>query len=59
MVTRAKVGFRVLPDHLVLTASMSPSTPSLISSSVHTVLADPNWRMTMEDAYGALMSNGT
>jgi hypothetical protein len=60
MVTRAKAGFRVLPDRLVLAvASTSPSTPSLIPSSVHATLADPNWRAAMEDGYEALMSNGT
>jgi hypothetical protein len=59
MVTRTKAGFRVLPDHLVLAALMSPSTPSLIPTSVHDVLADPNWRTAMEDKYRALMSNGT
>jgi hypothetical protein len=35
MVTRAKAGFRVLPDRLVLIPSTSPSTPSSISTSVH------------------------
>jgi hypothetical protein len=58
MVTRAKVGFRVLPDRLVLTASTSPSTPSPIPTSVRAALANPNWRAAMEDEYGALMSNG-
>jgi hypothetical protein len=60
MVTQAKAGFQVLPARLVLTtASMSPSTPSLIPSSVHVALADPNWHVAMEDEYGAVMSNGT
>jgi hypothetical protein len=49
----------VLPDRLVLAASTSPSTPSPIPTSVHAALADPNWHATMEDEYGALMSNGT
>jgi hypothetical protein len=59
MVTQAKAGFRVLPDRLVLAASTSPSTPSPIPTSVRVALADPNWCTTMEDEYGALMSNGT
>jgi hypothetical protein len=59
MVTRAREGFRVLPDRLVLTASTSPSTPSPTPTSVRAALADPNWRVAMEDEYGALMSNGT
>jgi hypothetical protein len=59
MVTRAREGFRVLPDRLVLTASTSPSTPSPTLTSVRAALADPNWRVAMEDEYGALMSNGT
>jgi hypothetical protein len=59
MVTRAKAGFLVLPNHLVLAASMSPLTPSLILTSVCAALANPNWRVAMEDEYGALMSNGT
>jgi hypothetical protein len=42
MVTRAKAGFRVLPDRLVLTSLTSPLTPSLIPSSVRAVLADRN-----------------
>jgi hypothetical protein len=41
MITRAKVGFLVLPDHLVLTVSMSPSTLSSILTSVCAVLATP------------------
>jgi hypothetical protein len=45
MVTRAKAGFRVLPDHLVLVTSTSPSTTSLIPTSVRVALADPNWRL--------------
>jgi hypothetical protein len=49
----------VLPDRLVLTASTSPSTPSLISTSVRAALADPNWCAAVEDEYGALMSNET
>jgi hypothetical protein len=59
MVTQAKAGFRVLPDHLVLTAVTSSSTPSLILTSVQATLVDPNWRAAMEDKYGALVSNGT
>jgi hypothetical protein len=59
MVTRAKTGFQVLPDRLVLAASTSPSTLSPIPTFVRVALADPNWRTAMEDEYGALMSNGT
>jgi hypothetical protein len=59
MVTRAKASFRVLPDHLVLTALTSPSTSSPILTSVCAALANPNWRVAMEDEYGALMNNGT
>jgi hypothetical protein len=59
MVTRAKNGFRVLPDRLILAAMTTSSTPSPIPSSVRAALTDPNWRAAMEDEYGALMSNGT
>jgi hypothetical protein len=59
LVTRAKDGFRVLPDRLILAATATSPTPSLIPSSVRAALADPNWRAAMEDEYRALMSNGT
>jgi len=59
MVTRAKDGFRVLPDQLILAAMTTSPTPSPIPSSVRAALADPNWRAAMKDEYGALMSNGT
>jgi elongation factor P hydroxylase len=49
----------VLPDRLILAATTTSPTPSLISSSVRAALADPNWRAAMEDEYEALMSNGT
>jgi hypothetical protein len=55
MVTRAKDGFRMATQPFTFTAS----TPSLIPSSVHAALADPNWRAVMKDEYGALMCNGT
>jgi hypothetical protein len=42
MVTRAKDGFRVLPDRLVLAATTTSPTPSPILSSVRVVLADLN-----------------
>jgi hypothetical protein len=58
MVTRAKDGFQLPRDRLTLAAMASSSLPSAISTSVHTALADLNWRATMEE-YGALMSNGT
>jgi hypothetical protein len=59
MVTRAKDGFRVLPDRLILAATTMSPTPFPIPSSVRAVLTDPNWRVTIEDEYGALMSNET
>jgi hypothetical protein len=59
MVTRAKDGFRLPRDRLTLVATTSLSPPSAIPTSVHTALADPNWRVAMEEEYGALMSNGT
>jgi hypothetical protein len=59
MVTRAKDGFRLLPGRLIIAATTTSPTPSPIPSSVHAALADPNWRASMEDEYGALMSNGT
>jgi hypothetical protein len=55
MVTRAKDGFRMATKPFTFTAS----TSSPIPSSVRAALADPNWRVAMEDEYGALMSNGT
>jgi hypothetical protein len=59
MVTRAKDGFRVLPDQLILAATTTSLTPSPIPSSIRASLAGPNWRAAMEDEYEALMSNGT
>jgi hypothetical protein len=59
MITRGKTSFRVVPDHLVLTAATSSPTPSPIPSSAHAALVDPYWRAAMEDEYGALISNGT
>jgi hypothetical protein len=58
MITRGKTGFRVVPDCLVLTAVTSSPTLSVIPSS-RAVLADPHWRVSMEEEYGALISNGT
>jgi hypothetical protein len=55
MVTRAKDDFLMATQPFTFTAS----TPSPISSSVRAALADPNWRTTMDDEYGTLMSNGT
>jgi hypothetical protein len=59
MITRGKIGFKVVPDHLVLTAATSSPTPSPIPSFAHAALADPYWRVTMEEEYGALISNGS
>jgi hypothetical protein len=59
MVTRAKTGFRMPQEPLVLTAMTTTAPPSLISTSVHAVLADPNWHAAMEEQYRALLSNGT
>jgi hypothetical protein len=42
MITRAKTGFRVVPDCLVLTAVTSSPTPSPIPSSAPAALADPH-----------------
>jgi hypothetical protein len=58
MVTRGKTDFRVVPDHLVLTATTSSPAPSLIPS-VRATLVDPHWHATMEEEYGALISIGT
>jgi hypothetical protein len=59
MITWGKTGFKVVPDHLVLTVATSSPMSSPIPSSAHVALADPHWRATMEDEYRALISNGT
>jgi hypothetical protein len=59
MITRGKTDFRVVPNRLVLTVVTSSPTPSPIPSSAHVELADPHWRVAMEEEYGALISNGT
>jgi hypothetical protein len=59
MITRGKIGFRVVPDRLILTATTSSLTLSPILTSAHAPLTDSNWRAAMEDEYRALMSNGT
>jgi hypothetical protein len=59
MITRDKSGFKVVPDHLVLTAMTFSPTPSPIPSSARAALADLHWRAAMEDEYGALISNRT
>jgi hypothetical protein len=59
MITWGKTGFKVVPNHLVLTTVTSLPTPSPIPSSAHDALTDPHWRTTMEDEYGALISNET
>jgi hypothetical protein len=57
MITRGKTGFKVVPDRLDTVATSSP-TPTPIPSAC-AALADPHWRTTMEEEYGALISNGT
>jgi hypothetical protein len=42
MVTRAKDGFRVLPDRLILAATTTSLIPSPIPSSIRVALADLN-----------------
>jgi hypothetical protein len=59
MITQGKTAFRVVSDRLVLTATISSPTPSLIPSSAHAALADPHWCAAMEEEYEALISNGT
>jgi hypothetical protein len=59
IITWGKTGFRVVPPRLLLTAATSSPTPSLIPSSAHVALADPLWRVAMEEEDGALLSNGT
>jgi hypothetical protein len=59
MITRGKTGFRVVPDRLVLTVATSSPTPSPIPSAARAALADPHWRATIEEEYGAQISNGT
>jgi hypothetical protein len=59
MITWGKTGFRVVPDHLVLTAMTSSPTPSPIPSSACAALTYLHWRVAMEEEYGALISNGT
>jgi hypothetical protein len=59
MITRGKTDFRVVPDRLVLTVVSPSPTPSLILSSARAALADPHWRVTMEEEYESLISNGT
>jgi hypothetical protein len=59
MITRGKTSFRVVPDRLVLTIVTSSPTPSPIPSSARATLADPHWRVAMEEEYVALISNGT
>jgi hypothetical protein len=59
MITRGKIGFKVVSDRLVLTVVTSSPMLSLIPSSARAALADPHWRAAMEDEYGVLISNGT
>jgi hypothetical protein len=58
MVTRAKAGFWMPRDTLILAATTTSTSPSPILTSVRAALVDPNWRAAMEDEYGTLMSNG-
>jgi hypothetical protein len=59
MITQGKTGFRVVLARLLLTAVTSSLTLSLIPSSARVALADPHWRVAMEEEYGSLISNGT
>jgi hypothetical protein len=59
MITRGKIGFKVVSDRLVLTIVTSSPMLSPIPSSARAALADPHWRAAMEDEYGVLISNGT
>jgi hypothetical protein len=59
MVIRAKAGFWMPREPLVLTATTTTAPPSPILTSVHAALADPNWRVAMEEEYGTLLSNRT
>jgi hypothetical protein len=59
IITPGKIGFKVVPDCHVLTATTSSLTPSPIPTSTRGALADPKWRAAMEEEYRALMSNGT
>jgi hypothetical protein len=59
VVTRAKAGFRMPREPLVLTATTTATPPSPILTSICATLADPNWRAAMEEEYGGLLSNGT
>jgi hypothetical protein len=59
MTTWGKIGFRVVPNRLVLTAATPSPTPSPTPSSARAALADPRWRAAMEEEYDALISNGT
>jgi hypothetical protein len=46
----------LLADRLTLLAT-SASTLSLVPSSVHATLVDPNWRCIMEEEFAALIAN--
>jgi hypothetical protein len=59
MITRGRTGFRMVPDHFVLTVASSTPTPSPIPSSARNALAYPHWCATIEEEYGALISNGS
>jgi hypothetical protein len=59
MITWGKPGFKVVPDCLVLTTVTSSPMSSPIPSSARAALANPHWRVAMEDEYEALISNGT
>jgi hypothetical protein len=58
MTTRVKRGFWLLADKVTLMAT-SASILSLMPSSIHTALIDPNWRYNMEEEFAALIANNT
>jgi hypothetical protein len=58
MTTRAKRGFRLSVDKLMLSATSSSSL-SPVPTSVHAALTDPSWRHALEEEYDALTTNNT
>jgi hypothetical protein len=64
MLTRAKAGiYKPNPRYALSTAQTTPTPPSaamsLLPSSLHAALRDPNWHAAMEHEFCALQSNRT